>query len=143
LAADKLDIPLDEKLYIPELNLWTKEKVPVGVTYMQALEQTSDVYSNVRSTGKYKGITKQATKGKSRGGGQSFGNLDVYAMLTYNVPGLLSEILTLRSDDHKSKRMVVNSIISSGKAELPRVVGKGGTSNMMKTFMISMGLEMK
>lgn len=48
-AADHLNIILDEKVYIPELGIWTKNAVPVGVCYMQALEQTAEVYSNVRS----------------------------------------------------------------------------------------------
>lgn len=142
LAAKKLNIPLDEKVYIPELKTWSKSPVPVGVTYTQALEQVSEVYSNVRSTGKYQGITQQATKGKSREGGQSIGNLDVNALLTYNVPSVLSELLTVRSDDHKSKRIVINDIINTGKANMPRMVGKGGTSNLMKIFMKGIGLDM-
>jgi len=63
-AADHLNIPLDEKIYFPELDIWTKNAVPVGVTYGQALEQTSEIYANIRSSGKYQGLTGQATKGK-------------------------------------------------------------------------------
>ena len=62
-AADKLDIELDEHVYIPELDQWTKDKVPVGVSYILALEQFSEIYSNVRSTGAYQSLTGQATKG--------------------------------------------------------------------------------
>ena len=72
-AANILEIPLDEKVYIPKLKTWTKQAIPVGVSYAQALEQVSEIYSNVRSTGKYQGITQQATKGKSKEGGQSIG----------------------------------------------------------------------
>ncbi len=69
-------------------------------------------------------------------------NLDVHCLLTFNVPSLLSELLTIRSDDHKSKRIVINDIIMNGKANIPRVVGKGGTSNLMKIFMKGLGLDM-
>lgn len=81
-AADQLEIPLDEKVYIPELGTTTKEPVPVGISYGQALEQTSEIYSNVRSTGRYDPLTRQATKGKAREGGQSFGKtLPLYTVM--------------------------------------------------------------
>lgn len=141
-AAKILDIPLDEKIYIPEIKMWTKKAVPVGVTYSQVLEQTAEIYSNVRSAGKYQGLTQQATKGKSREGGQTITQLDVNALLTYDAPAFLSELLTVRSDDHKSKRRVVNQIIANGSANIPRVVGSGGTVSLMKIFMTGMGLKM-
>lgn len=141
-AADHLNIPLDEKVYIPELGITTKEPVPVGVTYAQALEQTSEIYSNIRSMGRYSGVTGQATKGKAREGGQSIGSLDVQALLTYDTPSFLAELLTIRSDDHRGKREVINNIIVNGKASLPERVGQGGTLNLMNTFMTAMGLNM-
>ena len=64
-AADLIDIELDEYVYIPELKMTTKEKVPVGFMYMQILEQTSQSYASIRSVGKYQSGTKQATKGKN------------------------------------------------------------------------------
>ena len=73
LAAKILNIQLDERIYIPEMETWTKRKVPVGIGYYQALEHISKAASNIRSTGKYQGLTRQATKGKSREGGQSIG----------------------------------------------------------------------
>ena len=140
-AANILESPLDEKIYLPSTGTWTKSPVPVGVTYSQVLEQTAEIYSNVRSVGKYQGLTQQASKGKSSEGGQTIGQLDVNALLTYNVPAFLSELLTVRSDDHKSKRRVVNQIIANGSANIPRVVGGGGTVNLMNIFMTGMGLK--
>jgi DNA-directed RNA polymerase subunit beta len=142
IAAEHLNIPLDEKVYIPETKSWTKKPVPVGVTYAQALEQTAEIYSNVRSAGKYQGLTRQATKGKSREGGQAIGGLDINCLLTYNTPTLLSELLTIRSDDHTGKREVFNSIISTGKASMPKKA-KGGTKSLLWTFITSMGLKME
>ena len=106
------------------------------------MEQTSDVYSNIRSTGKYQSLTRQATKGKAKEGGQSIGNLDVNALITCNVPSLLSELLTLRSDDHNSKRQVINNIISTGSSKIPTDVGGGATQDLLKTFITGMGLDM-
>ncbi len=64
-AANLLDIELDEHIYLPEFDMWTKEKVPVGIMYMQVLEQTSQIYASIRSAGKYQAGTGQATKGKN------------------------------------------------------------------------------
>ena len=64
-AADMIEVELDEYVYIPELKMTTKEKVPVGIMYMQVLEQTSQSYASIRSTGKYQSGTKQAAKGKN------------------------------------------------------------------------------
>lgn len=36
-CADFMGIPLEEKVWIPEMNAWTKKKVPVGMTYIQAI----------------------------------------------------------------------------------------------------------
>ncbi len=142
-GAEHLGIPLDEKIYLPEFDITTKNAVPVGITYGQALEQISEVYASVRSSGRYQGLTGQATKGKAREGGQTIGPLDVNALLTYDAPAVLTELLTLRSDDHRSKRKVINEIISNGSATLPKFVGKGGTTNLMHTFIKTMGLSIR
>jgi len=139
-VANLLEIELDEYVYIPEYERYTKKKVPVGILYYQALEQTSDVYASARSTASYQQMTGQPTKGKSRGGGQSVGQLDVNALLTLNSPAVVEELLTLRSDQHQTKRGVINTIINNGTANLPRATRAGETKNMLDVFMTSMGL---
>jgi DNA-directed RNA polymerase beta subunit len=141
-AAEHLGIELDEKVFIPELDRWTTEKVPVGVSYYNALEQFSEIYSNVRGTGMYQGLTRQPTRGKAKQGGQSVGHLDMNALLTYNVPSVLNELFTLRSDDHRSKRMVNNSIITTGSSSIPKESGRGGTSQLLNVYIKGMGLDM-
>lgn len=141
-AADHLNIPLDEKVYLPEFDTWTKEAVPVGITYIQAMEQTSEFYSNMRSMGKYAGLTRQAVKGKTAEGGQSFGQLDLNAMLTLNSNNIIDELTTLRSDEHFSKRSVINSIVNNSKANMPEKIKKGETQNMMEIYMKTMGLNL-
>jgi hypothetical protein len=59
-CADTMGIPLEERIWIPEMNAWTKKKVPVGFTYIQAMEQLGTDYESVRgSTGKYMALTGQ------------------------------------------------------------------------------------
>lgn len=51
-CSDYMGVPLEEKIWIPELNAWTKKKVPVGMSYIQAMEQLGTDYESVRgSTG--------------------------------------------------------------------------------------------
>jgi len=139
-AADLIDVELDEYVYIPELKMTTKEKVPVGIMYMQVLEQTSQSYASVRSVGKYQSGTRQATKGKSNEGGQAIGQLDINALLTYDAPDILNELLTLRSDEHQSKQEVFNNIINTGHSEMPKFIKQGATNDLFGTYMTSMGL---
>jgi len=140
-AAQHLDIKLDEKVYLPELDTWSETPVPVGVAYYNALEQFSEIYSNVRGTGMYQGLTRQPSKGKARQGGQSIGSLDMNALLTYDIPSIRNELFTLRSDDHRSKRLVNSNIITQGNSDIPTESGRGGTSQLLNIYITGMGLE--
>jgi hypothetical protein len=143
LCAEFLNIPLDEKVYIPELGTWTDVPVPVGVSYYQALEHYSDVYSNVRGSEKYQSLTRQPTHGKSRQGGQALGNLDVQALLSLEAQNILEELLGPRSDQHIPKRAIYNNIIEYGETpNMPRT-GYGGTKDLFDIYMVGLGLEMK
>ncbi len=145
-AAKILGIPLDERVYIPELDQWTKNKVPVGVGYYQVLEHFGDIYAAVRGSEKYNWLTGQPTQGKSKLGGQKIGHLDVYAMLTMDVPNLLTELLTVRSDDHKAKTQAYAKMMKDGKFSLAEVKnrqgGQSGTNTLVKTYITALGLEL-
>lgn len=62
------------------------------------------------------------------------------ALLTYDAPDILDELLTLRSDEHQSKQIVFNNIINTGHSAIPLNIKEGETSNLLKTYMTSMGL---
>ena len=142
-AANILDIPLEEYITIPELGIKTKTKVPVGIHYMQALEQTAEDYMSIRSTGKYISVTGQPAKGKKNFGGQSVGELDTYAMLTYNNKNILKELMNTRSDNIRAKRKMINNIIVTGESDLPKIQqsNKGKTQDLFKIFMHGIGLK--
>ena len=139
-AARILEIELDEKVYIPELKCWTKNKVPVGICYMQILEQTSQAYARVRSTAKYQRGTGQAIKGSLNAGGQSIGQLDVNALLTYDAADVLTELMSLRSDEHQSKQIVFNNIVNNGESKMPDFIKKGETEGLLDTYMKGLGV---
>lgn len=77
---------------------------------------------------------------KNDGGGQAIGQLDINALLTYDAPDILDELLTLRSDEHQSKQAVFNNIINTGHSEMPKFIKQGTTNNLLGTYMTSMGL---
>lgn len=141
-AAEFLKIPLEEKVYIPELDRWTDVPVPVGISYYMFLEHYSDVYSNIRGTGRFTGLTRQPTKGKNAGGGQSIANLDIYSFLTYGATNIMSELLGPRSDEHRAKREMYNSIIETGEMpSIPEVTKSGGTKDIFNLYVTGMGLN--
>jgi DNA-directed RNA polymerase beta subunit len=143
-AAKFLNIPLEEKVYIPELDTWTAFPVPVGIAYYQFLEHYSDVYSNVRSTGRFTGLTRQPTKRKNQEGGQSVGGNDIYAFLTFDANNIISELLGPRSDEHVAKRELYNSIIENGEMPTLKVINPpGGTKDIFDIYILGMGLSIQ
>jgi len=141
-AAAFLKIPLEEKVYIPEIDRWTDVPVPVGVSYYMFLEHYSDVYSNIRGTGKFTGLTRQPTKRKAQGGGQSIAGLDIYSFLTYDANNIMSELLGPRSDEHRAKREMYNSIIETGEMpSIPESTKTGGTKDIFNLYILGMGLN--
>lgn len=141
-AADFINIPLDEKVFIPELGAFTDVPVPVGIGYYLFMEQISEDYGNIRGADVYTGLTRQPTKGKLRSGGQSVSGQDIYALLSLDADDCLNELLTARSDDHVAKRKLYLEILSNGElASMPKDSGGGGTTNLFNLYMRGMGLE--
>lgn len=141
LAAKAINIPLDERVFIPELNCWTKTPVPCGYSYIGKHEQLSEDYESTRSMAGYVGATGQPVKGKTKLGGQAIGNLDVYSLLTYNVNNLLNELMTVRSDNFVAKNKVLMSLRQNGVAYLTNNTKSGVTQDTFKYLMLGMGLN--
>jgi DNA-directed RNA polymerase beta subunit len=141
-AAKFINVPLEEKVYIPELDKWTDVPVPVGISYYMFLEHYSDVYANIRGSERYTGLTRQPTKRKAQGGGQSIAALDIYTFLTYDANNIMSELLGPRSDEHRSKREMYNNIIETGMMpSVPEVTKSGGTRDVFNLYITGMGLN--
>lgn len=141
-AAEFINIPLEEKVYFPEFDCWTDVPVPVGISYYMFLEHYSDVYANIRGSERYTGLTRQPTKRKAQGGGQSISALDIYSFLTYDTNNIISELLGPRSDEHRAKREMYNNIIETGELqEIPESVKTGGTKDVFDLYIIGMGLN--
>jgi len=84
----------------------------------------------------------QPTKRKAQGGGQSIAALDIYTFLTYDANNIMSELLGPRSDEHRSKREMYNSIIETGEMpSIPEVTKSGGTRDVFDLYITGMGLN--
>lgn len=105
------------------------------------MEQIAEDYESLRSTGGYRAVTGQPLKGRAQMGGQSIGNWDVYSLLAYEVPQVLEELMTARSDDFKSKRQMTINILETGETTMPEDAGDASTKTLYEIHMIGMGLN--
>jgi len=141
-AMKRLGIPTKEKIYIPELKQWSKAEVPVGIQYYSAMEQISSDHEATRAIAKYVSATGQPSKGKKNNGGQSFGNLDIYAMLTYDATNIIKELMTIRSDFFTGKSQMINQIRENGSFKMKDInIGKSKTTNLKDMLFKGMGLR--
>lgn len=85
--------------------------VLVGQTYMLKLIHQVDDKMHARATGPYSLITQQPLGGKSRHGGQRFGEMEVWALQAFGCAYTLQELLTLKSDDMEGRNEVLNAIV--------------------------------
>jgi DNA-directed RNA polymerase subunit beta len=85
--------------------------VLVGKTYMLKLIHQVDDKMHARSTGPYSLITQQPLGGKSRHGGQRFGEMEVWALQAFGCAYTLQELLTIKSDDMEGRNEALNAIV--------------------------------
>ena len=88
-----------------------EQKVTVGYMYMLKLHHLVDDKIHARSTGPYSLITQQPLGGKSRTGGQRFGEMEVWALEAYGAAYVLQELLTVKSDDVEGRTKIYESMV--------------------------------
>ena len=74
-----------------------------------------------RTTGKYSIITKQPLKGKSKKGGQRFGEMEVWALEGFGSAFNLQEIITLKSDDAQNKYSLLKLFLKNKNLPYPNI----------------------
>ena len=85
--------------------------VAVGYMYMMKLIHIAEDKLHARSTGPYALITQQPLGGRSRQGGQRFGEMEVWALEGYGAAYTLQEMLTSKSDDLAARTKIHEKII--------------------------------
>nr|YP_009182366.1 DNA-directed RNA polymerase beta chain [Costaria costata]ALF62910.1 DNA-directed RNA polymerase beta chain [Costaria costata]QWK43783.1 RNA polymerase beta subunit [Costaria costata]WAM62520.1 RNA polymerase beta subunit [Costaria costata] len=93
----------------------------VGKPYILKLIHLVDKKMHARSTGSYSLVTQQPLGGKSKHGGQRFGEMEVWALEAFGVAYTLQELLTIKSDDINGRHEVFNAIIKGHPIPEPGV----------------------
>lgn len=84
-----------------------------GFSYMMKLIHLVDEKIHARSTGSYSLVTQQPLKGRSKHGGQRFGEMEVWALEGFGVAYTLQELLTIKSDDIKGRSQIMETILKN------------------------------
>src|SRR3989344_4873302 len=90
-----------------------EQDVAVGHMYMLKLHHMVEDKIHMRSIGPYSLITQQPLGGKAQGGGQRFGEMEVWALEGYGAAYTLREMLTIKSDDILGRSATFDSIIKN------------------------------
>ncbi len=96
-----------------------KQDVAVGYMYMLKLHHMVEDKIHMRSIGPYSLITQQPLGGKAQGGGQRFGEMEVWALEGYGAAYTLREMLTIKSDDILGRSQTFDSIIKNETIKSP------------------------
>jgi len=97
------------------------QPVAVGYMYILKLHHMVEDKIHMRSIGPYSLITQQPLGGKAQGGGQRFGEMEVWALLGHGAAHTLREILTVKSDDIVGRSATFDSIVKGEKLRAPNL----------------------
>ena len=86
--------------------------VTVGYKYMLKLIHMVEDKMHARSTGTYSMITQQPLGGKSAGGGQRLGEMEVWGLEAYSAAHVLQEMMTVKSDDVGGREALLRAIMA-------------------------------
>ena len=123
-AAKEIHVPLNEKVYIPELNITTETEVPVGILPIYLLEHFPKAMSSVRGSlfNKREFISNQGVSGtKEKAGANKIGLYDINSLLTKQPYNLIKELHALKSDSNKARNQLMKSILKLEKGQLPDI----------------------
>jgi len=87
------------------------QDIAVGTMYIMKLHHMVEDKLHMRSIGPYSMITQQPLGGKAQGGGQRFGEMEVWALLGHGSAHTLREMLTIKSDDIPGRAAAFDSIV--------------------------------
>ena len=97
------------------------QEVTVGQIYMMKLSHMVEDKVHMRSIGPYSLITQQPLGGKAQGGGQRFGEMEVWALEGYGAAHTLQEMLTIKSDDVLGRAAAYDAIVRGEPFQVPNV----------------------
>ena len=92
----------------------------VGIKHMLKLSHLADDKMHARSVGTYQETTQQPLGGKSQGGGQRLGEMEVWALESYGAAFNLLEMMTVKSDDMEGRAATYAGIVDGDATLSPR-----------------------
>lgn len=98
-----------------------EDDVMVGYMYILKLHHMVDEKIHMRSIGSYSLITQQPLGGKAQGGGQRFGEMEVWALEGYGAANVLQEMMTIKSDDVTGRAAIYDAIVRGEARKSPHV----------------------
>ncbi|MFT5280886.1 MAG: DNA-directed RNA polymerase subunit beta [Flavobacteriaceae bacterium] len=115
-----------------------EQDVAVGYMYMLKLHHMVEDKVHARSIGSYSLITQQPLGGRAQGGGQRFGEMEVWALEGYGASHILREMLTIKSDDIAGRSATFDSIIKGETIQAPNVPA---SFKVMLNYLRGLGLN--
>lgn len=97
------------------------QPVTVGQIYMLKLNHMVEDKIHMRSIGPYSLITQQPLGGKAQGGGQRFGEMEVWALEGYGAAHALQEMLTIKSDDVLGRSAAYDAMVRGEPFKSPNI----------------------
>jgi len=95
------------------------QRIAIGTMYILKLHHMVEDKIHMRSIGPYSLITQQPLGGRAQGGGQRFGEMEVWALEGYGAAYTLREMLTIKSDDITGRSQAFDSIVKSESIKAP------------------------
>jgi DNA-directed RNA polymerase subunit beta len=92
---------------------------------------------HMRSVGPYSLITQQPLGGKAQGGGQRFGEMEVWALEGYGASHTLQEMITIKSDDVTGRAAAFDAIVRGEEIKKPSLPA---SFNVLVSELKSLGL---
>ncbi|PIR69703.1 MAG: DNA-directed RNA polymerase subunit beta [Candidatus Niyogibacteria bacterium CG10_big_fil_rev_8_21_14_0_10_46_36] len=120
---EKAGLPREGKvpLYDGRTGEKFEQPVTVGQIYMMKLIHMVEDKIHMRSIGPYSLITQQPLGGKAQGGGQRFGEMEVWALEGYGAAHILQEMLTIKSDDVLGRAAAYDTIVRGEEFKNPNL----------------------
>jgi DNA-directed RNA polymerase subunit beta len=97
------------------------QDIAIGYMYILKLHHMVEDKIHMRSIGPYSLITQQPLGGKAQGGGQRFGEMEVWALEGYGAAHALREMLTIKSDDIVGRAAAFDSIVKGEPIREPNL----------------------
>lgn len=98
-----------------------EQDIAVGYMYILKLHHMVEDKIHMRSIGPYSLITQQPLGGKAQGGGQRFGEMEVWALEGYGAAHTLREMLTIKSDDIVGRSATFDAIVKGEPIKTPNI----------------------